>query len=202
MKFPYVCLIRMRRGTCTRSLRRGMVVEINPKGKHNNEKTVEKPCYEKPEWRDMMIDINSKGKYKEEEVAEKQMVAPEDAPRLGREENEQKVSQMEEDNFEKEKTEKKSKNKYAIQGEGLDDAKEAIEINEVDVVREDCTYTSLKATNKELELLAEFIFGIDDEDTSEAKDEASKNQENNITYFTRQSSTKPEAARRYVILHC
>jgi hypothetical protein len=44
---------------------------------------------------------------------------------------------MEEDNLEKEKTEKISKNKSEVQGDGLDDAKEAIEINGVDVVRED-----------------------------------------------------------------
>jgi hypothetical protein len=40
--------------------------------------------------------------------------------------------------------------------------------------------------------------GREDEDTSEAKDEAPKNREDNITYFTRQSSTKPEIVRRYV----
>ena len=49
-------------------------------------------------------------------------------------------------------------------------------------------------------------WGINDEDTSEAKDEAPKNQENSITYFTRQSSTKPEAVSRYVdppmLNHC
>ena len=55
-----------------------MVVDTNPKGKHNNEKTREKPCYEKPEWRDMMIDINYEGKYNKEEVAEKQLVASDD----------------------------------------------------------------------------------------------------------------------------
>jgi hypothetical protein len=154
----------------------------------------------------MMIDINYEGKHNEEEVAENQLVAPKDAPRLGREENEQKISQMEEDNFEKEKAEKKSKNKCEIQGDGLDDAKEAIEINEVDVVRQDFACTSLKAKNKELEMLAENSFGIDNKDTSEAKDEAPKNKENSITYFTRQSSTKPEAVRRYVdpplLNHC
>jgi hypothetical protein len=40
--------------------------------------------------------------------------------------------------------------------------------------------------------------GLEDEDTSEAKDKAPKNQESNITYFIRQSSTLPEAVRRYV----
>jgi hypothetical protein len=43
----------------------------------------------------------------ENEGVEKQ---PDNVPRLGREENEQKVSQTEEDNLEKEKTEKKPKN--------------------------------------------------------------------------------------------
>jgi hypothetical protein len=42
---------------------------------------------------------------------------------------------MEEDKLEKEKTEKESKNKSETQGDGLDDVKEATEINEVDVVR-------------------------------------------------------------------
>ena len=121
----------------------------------------------------------------EEEVAEKQLVAPEDAPRLGREENEQKIDQMEEENLKKEKTKKKSRNKSEIQGDGLDDAKEAIETNEVDVVREDFACTCLKAKNKELDLLTK---------------------KTSITYFTRQSSTKPEAVRRYVdppmLNHC
>jgi hypothetical protein len=40
--------------------------------------------------------------------------------------------------------------------------------------------------------------GREDEDTSEAKKEAPKNQEDKITYFIRQSSSKPEAVRRYV----
>ena len=101
----------------------------------------------------------------EEEVAEKQLVAPEDAPRLGREETEQKISQMEEDNREKEETEKKSKNKSEVQGDGLDYAKEAIEINEENVVRQYFACTSLKAKNKEPELLAEKSIGIDNKDT-------------------------------------
>jgi hypothetical protein len=48
--------------------------------------------------------------------------------------------------------------------------------------------------------------GIEDEDISEAEDEDPKNQENSITYFTRQSSTRTEAVARYVELpvlnHC
>ena len=47
---------------------------------------------------------------------------------------------------------------------------------------------------KSLEEDAEWVTG--DEDTSEAKDEAPRNQEDNITYFTRQSSTKPEVVHR------
>ena len=49
-----------------------------------------------------------------------------------------------------------------------------------------------------LEEDAEWVTGDGIEDNSEAKDEAPKNQEDSITYFTRQSSTKPEAVRRYV----
>jgi hypothetical protein len=49
--------------------KRDVVVDTNPKGKHDNEKTVDKPFDEKPEWRDMMMDINSEGKYNKEEVA-------------------------------------------------------------------------------------------------------------------------------------
>jgi hypothetical protein len=66
----------------------------------------------------------------------------------------------------------------------------------------------VRDAGESLEEGAEWVTGdgIDDEDTSEAKDEAPKNQENSITYFTRQSSTKPEAVRRYVdppmLNHC
>jgi hypothetical protein len=38
-----------------------VMVDINPKGKHDDEKMVEKRLYEKPEKRDMMIDINPEG---------------------------------------------------------------------------------------------------------------------------------------------
>ena len=51
-------------------------------------------------------------------------------------ENEQKVSQTEEDNLEKEKTREKSKNKSEVQGNGIDDAKEATKIYKVDMMRE------------------------------------------------------------------
>jgi hypothetical protein len=66
----------------------------------------------------------------------------------------------------------------------------------------------VRDTGESLEEDAEWVTGdgIDDEDTIEAKDEAPKNQENSSTYFTRQSSTKPEAVRRYVdpqmLNHC
>jgi hypothetical protein len=111
-------------------------------------------------------DIDSDTENDKDEGVEKQS---DDAPRLGREENEQKISQTEEDNLEKEKTEKKAKNKSEVQGDGLDDAEEAIEINKVDVVREDFTYICLKAKNTELDLMAEKYFGLKgkDEDTEE-----------------------------------
>jgi hypothetical protein len=83
-----------------------------------------------------------------------------------KEENEQKVSQMEEDNWEKEK------NKSEVQGDRLDDAKEAIKINEVDMVRQDFACISVKAKNKELDLWAEKSFGEkgkDDETEEEAE---------------------------------
>jgi hypothetical protein len=144
-----------------------------------------------PGMREVMIKTNLKGKYDsdvdseytEDEVVEKQLY---DTPRLGREENEQKVSQMEEDNLEKEETEKKSKNKSEVQGDGLDDAKEAIEINEVDMVREYFAGISLKAKNKELNLLTEKSFGLkgkDDEaeEETEAKVGTSAEQEKSPT---------------------
>jgi hypothetical protein len=39
------------------------MADFNPKGKHDDEKTVEKQCHEKPEKRDMMIDTNFEGEY-------------------------------------------------------------------------------------------------------------------------------------------
>jgi hypothetical protein len=58
---------------------------------------------------------------------------------------------------------------HFVQGDGLDDAKEAIEINEVDVVRQDFALISLKAKNKVLNLFAEKSFGArgKDDDTEE-----------------------------------
>ena len=62
---------------------------------------------------DIDSDSDADTEYDEDEGVEKQ---PDDAPRLGREENEQEVSQTEEDYLEKEKTEKKPKNKAEVQG--------------------------------------------------------------------------------------
>ena len=79
---------------------------------------------------------------------------------------------MEEDNWEKEKTGENSKTKSEVQGDGLDDAKEAIESNEVDMVTQDFACISLKAKNKELDLWAEKSFGEkgkDDETEEEAE---------------------------------
>jgi hypothetical protein len=88
-----------------------------------------------------------------------------------KEENEQKVSQTEEDNLEKEKTRKKSKNKSKAQGDGLDDAEEAIKITNVDMMRQNFACTSLKAKIKELDLLAGKLFRIKNKD-DETKEEA------------------------------
>jgi hypothetical protein len=46
-----------------------------------------------------------------------------------------------------------------VQGDGLDDTKEAIESKEEDVVRQEFACISSKAKNKELDLLAEKSFG-------------------------------------------
>jgi hypothetical protein len=122
---------------------------------------VEKTFYEKPDWRDMMIDINSKGKYNKEEVAEKQLVAPEDEPRLGREESIAEDWKI--------KAEIR-----LVQGDRLDAAKEAIENNEENVVRQDFACINSKAKNKELDLLAGKSFGekgIDDDTEEEAETE-------------------------------
>ena len=43
-------------------LQRDVMVDINPEGKYNEEKIVEKQLYEKPEKRDVMADINPEGK--------------------------------------------------------------------------------------------------------------------------------------------
>jgi hypothetical protein len=89
-----------------------------------------------------------------------------------KEENEQKVSQTEEDNLEEEKTRGKSKNKSEVQGDGFDDAKEAMKINKVDMMRQDFACISLKTKNKELDLLAKKSLEIkskDDETKEEAK---------------------------------
>jgi hypothetical protein len=87
------------------------------------------------------------------------------------EENEQKVSQTEEDNLEEEKTRVKSKNKSEVQGDGLDDAEEAIKINEVDMMRQDFACISLKTKNKELDPLAQKLLEIKSKD-DETKEEA------------------------------
>jgi hypothetical protein len=106
-----------------------------------------------------MIDINSEGKYNEEEVAEKQLVAPEDTPRLGREESIAEDWKI--------KAEIR-----LVQGDGLDDAKEAIKNNEENVVRQDFACKNSKAKNKELDLLAGKSFGekgIDDDNEEEVE---------------------------------
>jgi hypothetical protein len=136
--------------------KRDVMVDINSNGKHGNEKTVEKPLYEKSDWRDMMIDINPEGKYDKEEVAEKQLVATGDAPSLGRE------GSIAEDWKMKAET-------RLVQGDGLDDTKEAIKTNEEDV---DCACISSETKNKELVLSAEKSSGAKgiDEDAEEEAD--------------------------------
>jgi hypothetical protein len=74
--------------------------------------------------RDMMNDINPEGKDDEKEVVEKQLVATEDAPRLRKKESMTKDWKM--------KVEIRS-----VQSDVLGDAKEAIESNREDVVRQD-----------------------------------------------------------------
>ena len=71
-----------------------------------------------------MNDINPEGKDDEEEVVEKQLVATEDAPRLRREESMTEDWKM------------KAEIRF-VQSDVLDDAKEAIEINKEDLVRQD-----------------------------------------------------------------
>jgi hypothetical protein len=53
--------------------KRDVMADFNPKGKHDDEKTVEKQWHEKPEKRDMMIDTNFKGEYDDMEMGEKQV---------------------------------------------------------------------------------------------------------------------------------
>jgi hypothetical protein len=90
-----------------------VVDDINPEGKHDDEKTVKKQLYEKPEKRDVVADINSEGKYDEEEVVEKQLVATGAAPRLGKEEITAEDWKM------------KAELRF-VQGDGLDDAEEHV----------------------------------------------------------------------------
>jgi hypothetical protein len=71
----------------------------------------------------VVADTNSEGKYNEEEVAEKQLVATRDASRLRREKSIAKDWKMKAEI-------------HFVQGDGLDDAKEAIVINEEDMVRQ------------------------------------------------------------------
>jgi hypothetical protein len=170
------------------------MVDINPKGKHDNEKTMEKQLYEKPENRDMMSDINPEGeydenqtakkpekkedvvantnsedKYDEEEVAEKQLVATGDAPRLRKEDSIAKEWKMKAEIS-------------LVQDNGIDDAKKVIETNEEDVVRQDFNHLSPKAENKELDQVAKKSFGAkgkddDTEEEAEAKVGTSAEQE-------------------------
>jgi hypothetical protein len=117
--------------------KRDVMIDINPKGKHNNEKTVEKPLYEKPEKGDVVADTNSEGKYNEEEFAEKQQVATGDGPRLRRKESIAENWKMRAEII-------------FVQDDGMDDAEEVIETNKEDVVRQDFAHISSKAKNKEL----------------------------------------------------
>jgi hypothetical protein len=131
--------------------KRDMMIDINPEGEYDEEKTLKKQPYEKPEKRDVVADINPEGKYDEEEVVEKQLVATEDAPRLRREESMTEDWKM------------KAEICFA-QSDVLNDAKEAIEINKEDVVRQDFVLISSKVKNKELDLWAEKSFGENDKD--------------------------------------
>jgi hypothetical protein len=42
---------------------RDVMIDINPEGEYDKEKTVKKQLYKKPEKRDVVADINSEGKY-------------------------------------------------------------------------------------------------------------------------------------------
>jgi hypothetical protein len=95
--------------------------KTNLKGEHDEEKTVEKQPYEKPEKKDVVADINSEGKHSEDEVVEKQLY---DAPRLGKGEIGAHDWKMKAE-------------VCFVQGDGLDDAEDAIKINEEDMVRQD-----------------------------------------------------------------
>jgi hypothetical protein len=67
------------------------MVDINPEGEHDEEKTVEKQPYKKPEEKDVGDDIDSDSEYNEDEVVEKQLY---DAPRLEKEEIKAEVWKM------------------------------------------------------------------------------------------------------------
>jgi hypothetical protein len=127
-------------------------------GEYDQEKTVKKQPYEKPEKRDVVVDINPEGKDDEEEVVENQLVATEDAPRLRREQIMTEDWKM------------KAEIRFA-QSDVLDDAKEAFEINKEDVVRQEFALTSSKVENKELDLWAEKPFGEKEKD-DDAEEEA------------------------------
>jgi hypothetical protein len=92
---------------------------------YNDDEVVEKKQYEKPEDKDVEDDIDYifdfDSEYDKDEVVEKQ---PYDAPRLDKEEIEAGVWKM-------------KAGVCFVQGDGLDEAEDAIEINEEDMVRED-----------------------------------------------------------------
>ena len=88
----------------------------------------------------------------------KQLVATGDAPRLKRKENIAEDWKM------------KAEISF-VQDDGMDDAKEAIETNREDVVRQDFAHISSKAENKELDLLTEKPLGTKGED-DDAEEEA------------------------------
>jgi hypothetical protein len=119
---------------------------------------VENQVHKPPGKKDMMNDINPEGKDDEKEVVGKQLVATEDAPRLGKEESMTKDWKM--------KVEIRP-----VQSEVLDDAKEAIESNKEDVGKQDLAPIGSKAKNKELDPWGEKSYGGKDKD-DDAEEEA------------------------------
>jgi hypothetical protein len=96
---------------------------IDSDSEYNEDEVVEKQPYEKPEEKDVGddIDSDSDSEYDEDEVVEKQLY---DVPRLEKEEIGAEVWKIKAE-------------ACFVQGDGLDEAEDAIEINEEDMVRED-----------------------------------------------------------------
>jgi hypothetical protein len=132
---------------CTQHEQRDVMTNINLEGEHDEKKMVDNQVQKQPEKRDMMNDTNPERK----DVVEKQQVATEDAPRLRKEESITEDWKMKAEIL-------------SIRSDILGDAKQFIESNREDIVRQDFVLISSKTKTKELDMWEEKSYGVKDKD--------------------------------------